>query len=149
MRTHSPAQTRALGQALARALCPGDVLCLWGDLGAGKSELTRGIAAGLGVESPVTSPSFTIMNVYEEGRLPLYHFDWYRLESSEELYEMGMDEYLGGDGVAVVEWPGVCPDAVPETRLDVILSPLSESEREITLIPRGDFREIEIEEATP
>ena len=147
MRTHSPAETRALGERLARVLCPGDVLCLWGDLGAGKSELTRGIAAGLGVTAPVTSPSFTIMNVYEEGRLPLYHFDWYRLESSEELYEMGMDEYLGGDGVAVVEWPGVCPDAIPETRLDITLTPLNESEREITLTPRGDFREIDLEAA--
>ena len=146
MRTHSPAETRALGERLARVLCPGDVLCLWGDLGAGKSELTRGIAAGLGVTAPVTSPSFTIMNVYGEGRLPLYHFDWYRLESSEELYEMGMDEYLGGDGIAVVEWPGVCPDAMPETRLDVTLTPLDESEREISLTPRGDFRVLEWEE---
>ena len=146
MRTHSPYETRALGEQLARRLRPGDVLCLWGDLGAGKSELTRGIAAGLGVTAPVTSPSFTIMNVYEEGRLPLYHFDWYRLESSEELYEMGMDEYLTGDGVSVVEWPGVCPDAVPETRLDVTLTPLSESERDITLTPRGDFRSVDGEE---
>lgn len=149
MRTHSPAETRALGERLARVLCPGDVLCLWGDLGAGKSELTRGIAAGLGVTAPVTSPSFTIMNVYEEGRLPLYHFDWYRLESSEELYEMGMDEYLGGDGVAVVEWPGVCPDAMPQTRLDVTLTPVSETEREVTLTPRGDFRNIVLEEDAP
>ena len=149
MRTHSPAETRALGIRLARHLCPGDVLCLWGDLGAGKSELCRGIAAGLGVTAPVTSPSFTIMNVYEEGRLPLYHFDWYRLESSEELYEMGMDEYLGGDGAAVVEWPGVCPDAVPDTRLDVTLTPVSESEREVTLTPRGDFRTIDLEEDAP
>ena len=149
MRTHSPAETRALGIRLARHLRPGDVLCLWGDLGAGKSELTRGIAAGLGVTAPVTSPSFTIMNVYQEGRLPLYHFDWYRLESSEELYEMGMDKYLGGDGAAVVEWPGVCPDAVPDTRLDVTLTPVSESEREVTLIPRGDFRTIDLEEDAP
>ena len=149
MRTHSPEETRALGEKLARVLCPGDVLCLWGDLGAGKSELTRGIAAGLGVTAPVTSPSFTIMNVYEEGRLPLYHFDWYRLESSEELYEMGMDEYLGGDGVAVVEWPGICPDAMPDTRLDVTLTPVSETEREITLTPRGDFRKIDEEEVAP
>ena len=149
MRTHSPAETRALGEQLARQLCPGDVLCLWGDLGAGKSELTRGIAAGLGVTAPVTSPSFTIMNVYGEGRLPLYHFDWYRLESSEELYEMGMDEYLGGDGVAVVEWPGVCPDAMPETRLDIELTPVSETERQIILTPRGDFRNIDIKEVAP
>lgn len=146
MRTHSPAETRALGEQLARHLRPGDVLCLWGDLGAGKSELTRGVAAGLGVTAPVTSPSFTIMNVYGEGRCPLYHFDWYRLESSEELYEMGMDEYLGGDGIAVVEWPGVCPDAMPETRLDVTLTPLEESEREIILTPSGDFRTINLEE---
>ena len=149
MRTHSPAETRALGERLARHLRPGDVLCLWGDLGAGKSELTRGIAAGLGVAGPVTSPSFTIMNVYADGRLPLYHFDWYRLESSEELYEMGLDEYLGGDGAAVVEWPGVCPDAVPETRLDVTMTPLSDQEREITLTPRGGFRPITIEEEVP
>ena len=142
MRTHSPSETRALGAWLADRLRPGDVVCLWGDLGAGKSELTRGLAAGLGVSAPVTSPSFTIMNVYGEGRIPLYHFDWYRLESSEELYEMGMDEYLGGDGVAVVEWPGICPDALPETRLDVTLTPQSETERDVTLTPRGAFRPI-------
>lgn len=145
MRTHSPAETRALGVSLARLLRPGDVLCLWGDLGAGKSELTRGIAEGLGVAGPVTSPSFTIMNVYQDGRVPLYHFDWYRLTSSEELYEMGMDEYLGGDGAAVIEWPGVCPDAVPETRLDIAIAPVSDTEREVTLTPRGDFREIRLE----
>ncbi|MCH5286883.1 MAG: tRNA (adenosine(37)-N6)-threonylcarbamoyltransferase complex ATPase subunit type 1 TsaE [Christensenellaceae bacterium] len=149
MLTHSPDETRALGERLARRLRPGDVLCLWGDLGAGKSELTRGIAAGLGVTAPVTSPSFTIMNVYEEGRLPLYHFDWYRLESSEELYEMGMDEYLTGDGVAVVEWPGVCPDAMPETRLDVTLTPITETDREITLTPCGAFRAVSMEEDAP
>lgn len=149
MRTTSPGQTRAIGERIARRLCPGDVLCLWGDLGAGKSELTRGVASGLGVSGPVTSPSFTIMNVYEDGRLPLYHFDWYRLESSEELYEMGMDEYLTGEGVSVIEWPGVCPDAIPETRLDVEITPLNETDREITLIPQGGFRSITIEEDAP
>ena len=116
MITRSAEETRALGKRLAGRLQPGDVLLLEGDLGAGKSELTRGIAGGLGVTETVTSPSFTILNVYESGRCPLYHFDWYRLESSEELYELGMDEYLGGDGIAVVEWPGRCPDAVPEGR---------------------------------
>ena len=102
MLSNSPAQTRAIGQALAQQLRPGDVLLLLGDLGAGKSELTRGLARGLGVTATVSSPSFTILNVYDDGTLPLYHFDWYRLESSEELYELGMEEYLGGDGVAVV-----------------------------------------------
>ena len=140
MLTHSPAETRALGRQLAASLQPGDVLLLYGDLGAGKSELTRGIAEGLGVSGPVTSPSFTIMNVYDDGRIPLYHFDWYRLESVEELYEMGMDEYLGGDGAAVVEWPNQCPEAIPETHLAVHITPAGENEREISLIPMGEFR---------
>lgn len=144
MRTQSPQETRALGRSLAQSLQPGDVLLLFGDLGAGKSEMTRGIAEGLGVSGPVTSPSFTILNVYDDGRVPLYHFDWYRLESAEELYEMGMDEYLGGDGVAVVEWPSQCPEAIPETCLSVKLTPVGDTEREITLTPMGDFRTIDI-----
>ena len=112
--TNSAAETRALGERLAKQLKAGDVILLEGELGAGKSELARGVAKGLGVQETVTSPSFTILNVYESGRIPLYHFDWYRLESAEELYELGMDEYLGGDGIALVEWPERCPDAVPE-----------------------------------
>ena len=131
MITRSAAETRALGKRLAERLQPGDVLLLEGDLGAGKSELTRGIAAGLGVTETVTSPSFTILNVYESGRCPLYHFDWYRLESSEELYELGMDEYLGGDGIAVVEWPGRCPDAVPEGAVRIRMTAAGENERMI------------------
>ena len=129
MITKSAAETRALGEKLAGRLRPGDVLLLEGDLGAGKSELTRGIAKGLGVTETVTSPSFTILNVYESGRCPLYHFDWYRLESSEELYELGMDEYLGGDGIAVVEWPGRCPDAVPESAVRIRMTAAGENER--------------------
>ena len=129
MITKSAAETRALGEKLAERLQPGDVLLLEGDLGAGKSELTRGIAKGLGVTETVTSPSFTILNVYESGRFPLYHFDWYRLESSEELYELGMDEYLGGDGAAVVEWPGRCPDAVPEGAVRIRMTAVGENER--------------------
>ena len=144
MRTRSPEETRAFGRSLAQKLQPGDVLLLWGNLGAGKSEMTRGIAEGLGVSGPVTSPSCTILNVYDDGRVPLYHFDWYRLESAEELYEMGMDEYLGGDGVAVVEWPSQCPEAIPETYLSVELKPVGETEREITLTPMGEFRTIDI-----
>ena len=94
--TNSAAETRELGTRLAEKLKTGDVILLEGELGAGKSELARGVARGLGVTETVTSPSFTILNVYESGRIPLYHFDWYRLESAEELYELGMDEYLGG-----------------------------------------------------
>lgn len=144
MRTGAPEETRALGRQLALSLLPGDVLLLYGDLGAGKSELTRGIAEGLGITTTVTSPSFTILNVYDEGRIPLYHFDWYRLSGADELYEMGMDEYLGGDGVAVVEWPSQCPEAIPETYLAVHLTPVGESGREITLTPMGDFRSINL-----
>ena len=84
--TNSAAETRELGKRLAVQLKAGDVILLEGDLGAGKSELARGVAKGLGVQETVTSPSFTILNVYESGSIPLYHFDWYRLESSEELY---------------------------------------------------------------
>lgn len=146
MKTHSPAQTQALAQRLAPQLRAGDVLLLWGDLGAGKSEFTRGLARGLNISGPIPSPSFTIMNVYEEGRVPLYHFDWYRLESSEELYEMGLDEFLGGDGIAVVEWPSRCPEAIPQTRLDIRFIPDGD-EREIILTPRGDFRAVKMEEA--
>lgn len=140
MKTHSPMETRALGEKLARKLQPGDVLLLLGDLGAGKSELTRGIARGLGVTSTVASPSFTILNVYDEGRAPLYHFDWYRLGSADELYEMGLDEYLGGDGIAVIEWPSRCPEAIPACRLEIAISPEGENERRITLRECGGFR---------
>lgn len=146
MITHSPGETRAFGERLARQLRAGDVLLLQGNLGAGKSELTRGIARGLGVTDTVTSPSFTILNVYEDGQVPLYHFDWYRLQSAEELYEMGMDEYLGGDGVAVVEWPSQCPEAIPEDCLEVAIEPLGESERRLTLTPRGAFRDVKMED---
>ena len=130
--TNSAAETRALGEKLASRLKPGDVVVLEGELGAGKSELARGIAKGLGVTETVTSPSFTILNVYESGRCPLYHFDWYRLESEEELYELGMDEYLGGDGIAVVEWAERCPDAVPENGLRIRLEVTGGESRRIT-----------------
>ena len=131
--TNSAEETRALGEKLASRLKAGDVVILEGELGAGKSELARGIARGLGVTETVTSPSFTILNVYESGRCPLYHFDWYRLESEEELYELGMDEYLGGDGIAVVEWAERCPDAVPENVLRIRLEVTSGESRRITV----------------
>lgn len=142
MITTSAKETRALGARLANSLRPGDVLLLFGDMGAGKSELTRGIASGLGIGGPVSSPSFTILQVYEDGRIPLYHFDWYRMESVEELYELGMEEYLGGDGVAVVEWPTRCPEAIPESYLEITLTPLDEGTREIAWRSVGAFRTI-------
>ena len=134
--TNSAAETRALGEELSSSLRPGDVVVLEGELGAGKSELARGIARGLGVRETVTSPSFTILNVYESGRYPLYHFDWYRLESADELYELGMDEYLGGDGIAVVEWAERCPEAVPKNTIRITLDVTGEESRRIQILRR-------------
>ena len=142
MRTTSANETRTLGEWLASSLRPGDVLLLLGDMGAGKSELTRGIARGLGIQGPVASPTFTILQVYDEGHIPLYHFDWYRLESADELYEMGMDEYLGGDGIAIIEWPSQCPEAIPPCRLEITLTPLADTVREITWRGVGGFHEM-------
>lgn len=148
MKTYSTEETRALGRRLANQLRPGDTVLLRGDLGSGKSELTRGLAAGLGVRETVTSPSFTILNVYESGRVPLYHFDWYRLESEEELYEMGMDEYLGGDGIAVVEWPDQCPGALPEDALEIRLRFTDETTREAEIRRLGRFHEVDEKQLT-
>ncbi len=142
MITRTPEETRALGAGLATQLRAGDVLLLHGDLGAGKSEFTRGIARGLGIGGPIASPSFTILNVYDEGRLPMYHFDWYRLSGEEELWDMGLDEYLGGDGVAVVEWPDRCPGACPADCLSVAIEPLQDGSRSFTFTRMGDFRSI-------
>lgn len=137
--SHSVEETHQIGKRLAQLLLPGDVLLMLGDMGAGKSELTRGIARGLGVMGYVTSPTFTILQVHSDGRMPLYHYDWYRLESAEELYELSMDEYLYGDGVSVIEWPSRAEEAIPETYLEVELVPVGENDREIHLRPVGGF----------
>ena len=140
MKSNSAEETRKLGKQLAEELRPGDVILLEGPLGAGKSELARGIAAGLGVRERVTSPSFTILNVYVTGRCPLYHFDWYRLTDPEELYEMGMEEYLTGDGVALVEWPGQAPEALPRDFLMIEILPEGENRRTFRTRRHGRFR---------
>lgn len=137
--TRSAEETRALGARLARTLKPGDTLTLRGDLGAGKSELARGVARGLGVSGPVPSPSFTILNMYDEGRCLLYHFDWYRIHDPEEIAEMGFQEQLNGDGVALIEWSEQAPEYVPERRLNVTIKTLDENTREISFEPVGGF----------
>jgi len=96
--------TVAYGRAHAAALCRGDVLALCGDLGAGKTHFVKGLAATLGTDAAVTSPTFTLIHEYLGGRLPLYHFDFYRLENEDEALKIGLDEYLDGDGVCVIEW---------------------------------------------
>ncbi len=141
--TRSAQETRALGYRLAAQLLPGDALMLEGPMGAGKSELARGVARGLGVTGYLPSPSFPIMQEYRSGRLPLFHYDWYRLESADELYEIGLDEYLYADGVALVEWPDRLPDAVPDAHLRVRIAGNGEDARLITMEPVGGFRPLD------
>ncbi len=109
----SPEETRQLGLRIAERLKAGDLLAMSGDLGAGKTTLTKAIAEGLGVREMVQSPSYTILREYHSGRLPLYHFDVYRLEDPSEMYELGYEEYFYGDGVSVVEWAGQVADFLP------------------------------------
>ena len=102
--TNTPEETEALGARLARALEPGAVVAFTGDLGAGKTAFVRGLARGLGIRDRVTSPTFTVVNEYEGGRLPLFHFDLYRLGCADELFDIGWEDYLARGGVCAVEW---------------------------------------------
>ena len=113
VRIRNEEETRAFGLALADELQPNDVLALIGDLGVGKTSLTKYIAEGLGVTEAVTSPTFTIVQEYTEGRLPLYHFDVYRVGDIDEMEETGFYEYAGGDGVALIEWAELIEDIIP------------------------------------
>ena len=112
--THSADETQALGQKLASRLAPGDVIAYFGDLGAGKTSFTRGLAQGLGITDPVTSPTYTIVNEYLSGRIPLFHFDMYRLSSSDELFDIGWEDYLSRGGVCAVEWSENVEDALQD-----------------------------------
>ena len=120
--TNSEEETEALGARLAAVLTPGTVVAFTGDLWAGKTAFTRGLARGLGVTDRVTSPTFTIVNEYEGGRLPLFHFDMYRLASSEELFDIGWEDYLQRGGVCAVEWSENVSDALEEDALSVEIS---------------------------
>lgn len=137
--TCSAEETRAFAAKAAQRLQDGDVLVLRGDLGAGKSEFARGIARALGYTGPIPSPTFTILNVYEGGRLPLYHFDWYRLEGPDEIWEAGLDDFLGRDGVTLIEWAERAPECLPERRLVVRIDKGEGDVRHITLQPEGSF----------
>lgn len=110
--TKSAVETEALGEKLAGKLRGGEVIAFTGDLGAGKTAFTRGLARGLGITDRVTSPTFTIVNEYEGGRLPLFHFDMYRLSCSDELYDIGWEDYLSRGGVCAVEWSEIVEDAL-------------------------------------
>jgi tRNA threonylcarbamoyladenosine biosynthesis protein TsaE len=111
-RTTGEGETEAVGEALGKTVAPGTVIAFTGDLGAGKTAFTRGLARGLGISDRVTSPTFTIVNEYEGGRLPLFHFDMYRLESSDELFDIGWEDYLARGGVCAVEWSEKVSDAL-------------------------------------
>ena len=130
--TNSPAETEALGAALGRVLAPGTVIAYRGDLGAGKTAFTRGLARGLGYADPVTSPTYTIVNEYLGGRLPLFHFDMYRLRSSDDLWDIGWEDYLDRGGVCAVEWSENVEDAL-EDALSVTIEKLGEDSRRITI----------------
>jgi tRNA threonylcarbamoyladenosine biosynthesis protein TsaE len=116
--TNGPEETMRTGRMLGESAAPGQVYALVGNLGVGKTVFTKGFAEGLGIEEPVNSPTFTILQIYEEGRLPLYHFDVYRIEEPEEMEEIGLDEYIDGDGVCLIEWAGRIEELLPE---DVIV----------------------------
>lgn len=112
--TNNAQETFELGKKLGEAARPGDVICLDGDLGTGKTVFTQGFASGLGITEPVNSPTFTIVQVYEEGRIPLYHFDVYRIGDIEEMDEIGYEDYFYGQGVCLIEWSSLIAELIPE-----------------------------------
>lgn len=130
--THSPEETEALGEALGKKLAPGTVLAYRGGLGAGKTAFTRGLARGLGAAETVTSPTYTVVNEYLTGRLPLFHFDMYRLGSAEELFDIGWEDYLDRGGVCAVEWSENVAEAM-EGAIIVTLERIGEESRRITI----------------
>ena len=126
-----PKETAALGRRLAAAAAPGAVWALIGALGAGKTQFVQGAASGLGINKAVTSPTFTLVHEYTGGRLPLYHFDFYRLETAQEALALDLDEYLDGDGLTVIEWADKFPDILPEHTVWFSFSAVGETQRSI------------------
>jgi len=140
--THSPEQTERVGAALAEQLEPGTVIAYRGDLGAGKTAFTRGLARGLGAGEPVTSPTYTIVNEYLSGRMPLFHFDMYRLSSADDLFDIGWNDYLERGGVCAVEWSENVEDAL-EDPVWVTIEKLGENSRRIT-VTGGDIHDFSL-----
>ena len=138
LETRSPEQTFQIGVDLAKKALPGQVFTLTGDLGVGKTVFTQGFAHGLGITEPVNSPTFTIVQVYEGGRLPFYHFDVYRIGDVEEMDEVGFDEYVMGEGVSLIEWANLIEEILPERRTEIII--------EKDLQEGFEYRRITIEE---
>ncbi|MDY2588747.1 MAG: tRNA (adenosine(37)-N6)-threonylcarbamoyltransferase complex ATPase subunit type 1 TsaE [Agathobacter sp.] len=131
-------ETLKLGQSLGEQAKPGEVYTLIGDLGVGKTVLTQGIAEGLGIDEPICSPTFTIVQVYEEGRMPFYHFDVYRIGDIEEMDEIGYEDYFYGDGLTMIEWANLIEEILPERRKEITI--------EKDLEKGFDYRRITIKE---
>ena len=127
----SPDETVAFGRRFAENLKPGDVLALTGDLGSGKTQFVKGLAAGIGAATPATSPTFTLIHEYPGGRLPIYHFDFFRVEDRQSAERLGLDDYFFGDGVSVIEWADRFPDLIPKTARWISFETKSESQRAI------------------
>ena len=135
--TWSPRGTFAIGEKIGREAAPGQVYTLNGDLGVGKTVFTQGVAAGLGIKEPVNSPTFTIVQVYEEGRLPFYHFDVYRIGDIEEMEEIGYEDYFYGEGLCMIEWAQLIEEIIPENARHITI--------EKDLAKGFDYRRITIE----
>jgi len=131
--SNSPAETIAIGRQIAEDADSGSVLGLQGDLGSGKTVFVKGVVAGLGGTADVTSPTFTLVHEYRGGRLPVYHFDFFRLENEQSIARLGLDDYFFGDGVCLIEWADRFPDWIPERARWVFLEIKSENERVITI----------------
>jgi tRNA threonylcarbamoyladenosine biosynthesis protein TsaE len=130
--SNSPAETEAIGRQLAAHIDVGSILALKGDLGSGKTLLVKGLVAGLGSSGDVTSPTFTIVHEYRGGRVPVYHFDFFRLEDRQSVARLGLDDYFFGDGVSVIEWADRFPEFVPEQARWILFEIESENTRAIT-----------------
>ena len=138
-KSNSPKETENIAKSFAKSLEKGDVICLSGDLGTGKTAFVQGLAKGLGITDYINSPTFTIVNCYL-GNLPFYHFDVYRIDDSDEMYEIGYEEYVYGDGISVIEWPEIISDILPDRRYDIKIAKnldVHENYREITIEKRG------------
>lgn len=136
----SAEDTLKLGESLGKNATPGDVYTLVGDLGVGKTVLTQGIALGLGIEEPISSPTFTIVQVYEEGHMPFYHFDVYRIGDIEEMDEIGYEDYFYGEGLTMIEWANLIEEILPPNRKEITI--------EKDLDKGFDYRKIIIKEVT-
>ena len=130
--SNSPAETEATGRQVAENIGIGSVLALKGDLGSGKTLFVKGVVAGLGSSADVTSPTFTILHEYRGGRLPVYHFDLFRVENQQALSRLGLDDYFFGDGISVIEWADRFPEFVPEQARWIFFEIKSETQRAIT-----------------